>query len=263
MANHVRHLSIAWGMFVLALGFLATPAAARSEVPQKGDRVLVMPFIAERGADDGDARTLEDLFTTELGAQVQAEVVAGRDVGELLDVQAQREMLQCDSSACMGEVGQALDAGWMLTGRLSTLDGAPILAVRLIHAERGTAQRQLIRATSLGEIANAAPGAIARLLGGASTVHATREAAAPEPSSALPAIGQGLLGLSAVAVLAGTATSVSYLATVSSASSLGSDKEAAAELQQTVWMIAAPVAVVSAAVGIGLIAWPARPAEGG
>lgn len=161
---------------------------------------LALPLGPARAAprvDSGAARLLTDAVAVALQKHDALDVLTSDDVRRAVDLEAQRQTLGCDQSSCLAEVAGALGAALVVYGSVGSLGDDVALTLNLFDSTAASsAGRVLVRAPSVGVLADRVPAAVDDLLarrGPASSRRrvlvldlATTDAAAAGPTSTAP-----------------------------------------------------------------------------
>ncbi len=148
------------------------PSAPLSPPPPVASvvRVFVPPLRAGAGADRDMVALVDERVLLAARRHEGFDIVAGKDVQAVLDVEATRQAAGCDSDfACAAEIAGALDAPQILTGQLGRVGNTWVLSLSRTERQTMTVLKQVVREARgetpeglLGEI----DGAVDELLGG-------------------------------------------------------------------------------------------------
>jgi hypothetical protein len=187
-------------------------AAAAPRAP-KGT-AAVFQIAHEQGATESFAKLVTDRVAQlcrSSGAFDQ--VLTSGDIQSLLSLEAQKQMMNCDTTSCMRELGDALNARYVLVGSVGRLGTSALLNMRLLDAKGGTVAAsvgEVYRATTDEGLMFMVPRAVAQLLNGAGLGAEATETQEPEGASRrLPLWGAAAAG----SALAGAVLGASVLAT--------------------------------------------------
>lgn len=126
---------ISWASYlVLSIGLLVMqPAQAQeSEDNSAQQRVAIFNLQVSGQGDDVEKSLMATL--TQAVASVEGYQVISRDeIANMLDAEAQKQMLGCDDSGCLAEIAGALDVDLLITGSVTPLDKAIVLNLQLIN----------------------------------------------------------------------------------------------------------------------------------
>ncbi len=101
----------------VALAALLLPAAAR---PEAKPRVAVLDLSAN-GASRELAAAAGTAVATELDKLRAFQVITSEGIRSMLAFEKQRQMLGCTDAGCMVEIGGALGADWLVSGKVTRL----------------------------------------------------------------------------------------------------------------------------------------------
>ncbi len=109
-----------------------------------GRRALVMPLHA---VDDVDARISDVVgraVTAHLAAVDDLEIVSTRDLEALVQLENDRDLLGCETTTCLSEIGNALGAEWVIYGSVGWLGGRYSVSLNAVETkgDRVTARTQ-------------------------------------------------------------------------------------------------------------------------
>jgi hypothetical protein len=107
-------------LLVAALAVLLVPAAAH---PQAKPRLAVMD-LAANGASKEVAAAAGTAAANELDRLGAFQVITSEAIRSMLAFEKQRQMLGCSDAGCIAEIGGALGAEWLVTGKVTRLAAA-------------------------------------------------------------------------------------------------------------------------------------------
>ena len=134
MTSHRRLLSVC---FALAVAF-TTPAGAATK-----QKIAVFALVPV-GADPTTAHVLTDALVGALATEPTFDILSKDDMQTLLNVEQQKQLLGCEQSSCLLELGGALGAALVVTGSVGKLGNSYLIQAQLLDV--GNA-RVLRRAT--------------------------------------------------------------------------------------------------------------------
>lgn len=122
----------------VACSFTVTAAPARAAEPA---RILVFDFVAE-GFTDGEVRVIEERVAR--GLSPAGDVMASKDIQRLLEIEGQRQALECESGgeSCLAEIAGAMGARYVVTGTLGRMGSLLLCNITLFDAQ---ASRSILR----------------------------------------------------------------------------------------------------------------------
>ncbi|HEX9051345.1 MAG TPA: PEGA domain-containing protein [Anaeromyxobacter sp.] len=107
-------------LLALATTVLLLPAAAR---PDAKPRLAVLD-LAANGASRELAAAAGTAVATELDRLRAFQVITSEAIRSMLAYEKQRQMLGCAEAGCMAEIGGALGADWLVSGKVTRLAAA-------------------------------------------------------------------------------------------------------------------------------------------
>ena len=153
-----------WGL-VSALLVLAATTDAGQPAPLK--RLLVLPLEARAGLSAAETASVSDLLVGECRRVPGYRVIAQVDLEQMLSLQAREQLLGCDSTSCLAELGGALDADEVLFGSIGRLGERDLVVTltrmspRSATALGGEAER--VAGSSMDALLDAVPRLLKRL----------------------------------------------------------------------------------------------------
>ena len=141
-------------VLLLALSTAATAAAQRD--------VLVLDLVASSMTDEQEVVDLAtEYIALEIGKRPQLQVVTNRDLRQMLDVEAQKQALDCDDSSCLLEIGDALGAELVVYGTMAKLGGIYAISLSVFSTkERHTVERIRVETPSVEGLSGAIASAL-------------------------------------------------------------------------------------------------------
>lgn len=117
---------------LLALAILALPAVA---LAKKAPSLPVMQFEAQNGADPRLANLATDAAAESLRDLNVFKVISSDDIKKILSFQRDKSMVtgKCNEDQCLAEIGGALGADYMVSGKVTKLGGALKLELQLFN----------------------------------------------------------------------------------------------------------------------------------
>ena len=228
---------------------VAGPALAAE--PEAPTSLLILDF-----KHDGDevsaqnARLINDLVAAAAEGAGGFKVITGADIANVVELEANKEALGCDTSStsCLAEVAGAMGAELVLFGNVGQLGEVYLVTLNLFDSNRAqSAGRENIKARDLGEMPDKIDAAVARLLG---------EEVAPEPSpNLLQVAAWSTVGLGAVVAVGGYGFAAAQNSVVANPAAAPADKEAALD-NGRLGLVVSVIGAAVAAVGVGLLFVP-------
>lgn len=151
----------------ILLALLFTSAAWAE--PIKG-RVAVMDLVPS-GADPAMTKTLTRLLSVELSRSGAVQTVGSDDVAALIGIERQRQLMGCNDSACLADLG-ALDARYVLTGTVGKVGSGYVVSAQILDTTKAQVVTRAVQRASNDEQLAAASVPLAReLLAETATLH--------------------------------------------------------------------------------------------
>lgn len=181
----------------VACSLTGTVAPAPAAEPA---RILVFDFVAE-GFTDGEVRVIEERVAR--GLSPAGDVMASKDIQRLLELEGQRQALECESGSesCLAEIAGAMGARYVVTGTLGRLGTLLLCNITLFDAQASRSiLRESVEAEDPKELLRQVDEAVVRLrapMGGAEGAGG----AAPSPVDAGAGVSPWIITGGAVAGL--------------------------------------------------------------
>jgi hypothetical protein len=117
---------------------------------------------------DGEGALLTDVAAAALAGHQQLDVVTSRDLREVVEVEASKQMLGCsDEKSCLAEVAGAMGARYVVSGQLGALGERLVLTISVFDARQGSSSgRQALQADSIEALSAQVDPAVDRLVAG-------------------------------------------------------------------------------------------------
>ncbi|MBS2029279.1 MAG: hypothetical protein JST54_15365 [Deltaproteobacteria bacterium] len=135
------------GALALSLVLGASPArAAQSKQP----RVMVLDLPAVRGIEPATLKTLDDFLAGAVRDQ-GFEIITPSQIGAVLGLDRQRQLLGCAESSCLAELGGAMGADYIVLGNIAVLESSFAVSLSAVN-QKGIAvgaQRRLVKGTAV------------------------------------------------------------------------------------------------------------------
>jgi hypothetical protein len=122
---------VQWAALVLVLSGLFA-VEARAELP----RILVLKVRAEQGIPQGTANLLGEILIQDVHKSGKYEALGMSDVGAVLDVEQQKQVVGCEDESCLAEIGSALGVDLILDSSVGTVGVTRVLALKLIDVRK-------------------------------------------------------------------------------------------------------------------------------
>ncbi len=98
---------------------------------------MVPALVAERDIDPGIIRLLNELLLTEFNRTRRYVVIGNTDIGSLLSLEQQKDLLGCNDTRCLVEVGGALNADYLASANIGRIGSYFLLNVKIIRVSNG------------------------------------------------------------------------------------------------------------------------------
>jgi hypothetical protein len=131
--------------------------------------LVVAALLGASGAhaarvDAGAARLLTDAVAVAVQKQPAVDVLTNEDVRRAMDFEASKQALGCDATGCLAELADALGASFVVHGSVGGLGDELALTLNLFDSASARSMgRVLVRAPSIGALADRVPGAVSEL----------------------------------------------------------------------------------------------------
>src|ERR1700722_5138854 len=120
------------------LSLLLTLALSTGETappPVATQRLAVLKITAQ-GASPDVAETLTQVVTEQAGRTAGFSAISQAELGSLLGVEKQKQLLGCGDQSCLAEIGGALGARLVLSGRLRRGGESYVLQLPLLDTQK-------------------------------------------------------------------------------------------------------------------------------
>jgi len=187
----------------------------------------VFQLAAEHGVTEGVARLLTESLVNEVRASgAFSQVTSSRELEDMVGLERQRQLMNCDSNSCMAEIAGVLGSEFVVLGNIGRLGDEYLLTLKLLQvrsAKVAASVSQRVPAVSETAPLNEMPGAVRRLLSDAHLIAAeavsglAAQPATPPgggPRLSLLALTGAGLGLGGVMALVALATFAAAAATI-------------------------------------------------
>ncbi len=128
-------------LFFAAISLAGSTATARAASPEKAPeklpRLVVPALVAERDVDAGIVRLLNELLLTEFNRTRRYVVIGNTDIGSLLSLEQQKDLVGCNDTRCLVEVGGALSADYLASANIGRIGSFFLLNVKIIRVSNG------------------------------------------------------------------------------------------------------------------------------
>jgi hypothetical protein len=106
-----------------------------AQAGQEKIKVAVIDLKAKRGIDEMTVSSLTDLICTEIAALGKHTVIGRDDMQAMLEHVADKQLLECDDTKCLAQVGGALGVQQLMTGNIGMIGTTYLINLKLIDIE--------------------------------------------------------------------------------------------------------------------------------
>src|SRR6516165_8229324 len=124
-------------------------AAALAAAPPK---LAVLQVQNGEGVPASTAQAITEAVVAEVRKQSKAEVITQREIASILSLEKQKEMLGCQTDACMAELGGALGTDRLVSGDMAKLGESFLLHLRVVDVKKVRVAAQADRRLRGGSI---------------------------------------------------------------------------------------------------------------
>jgi TolB-like protein len=114
---------------------LLAPGLLFAQDGQEKIKVAVIDLKAKRGIDEMTVSSLTDLICTEIAALGKYTVIGRDDMQAMLEHIADKQLLECDDTKCLAQVGGALGVQQLMTGNIGMIGTTYLINLKLIDIE--------------------------------------------------------------------------------------------------------------------------------
>jgi TolB-like protein len=161
---------------LLALAVVAAPP-----------KLAVMPVAAGEGVPASTAAALTEALAAEVRRRSGIEVITRREIETVLSLEAQKQLLGCQSDACIAEIGGALGVERIVAGDLAKLGESWLVHLKVVETKKVKVAAQSdrrIRGGTIDDVLDALPPMVAELFPGAGPAVAPPPVPPPAPAAA-------------------------------------------------------------------------------
>lgn len=97
-------------------------------------RTLVMGLTPRRGVDPTLANVLTDAVVGVYAEQKSRAVLSRADIAKLIDLESEKQALNCDEDSCLAEIGAAMDVDRIIHGTIDKVGNSYVIAMAEIDA---------------------------------------------------------------------------------------------------------------------------------
>jgi TolB-like protein len=162
---------------LLALALAASP------------KLAVMPIAAGEGVPASTAAALTEALAAEVRRRSGGEVITRREIETVLSLEAQKQMLGCQTDSCIAELGGALGVDRLVAGDLARLGESWLVHLKVVETGKVKVAAQSdrrIRGGTIDDVLDAIPPMVVELFPGAGPAVPAPPSKAAPPSAAPP-----------------------------------------------------------------------------
>ena len=111
---------------------LPTPVHAEEEARLK---TVVIGLAARRGIDPGLAAAMSDIVQGEFAAERHRMVFGRADISRLMEFEAEKQLVGCDTDSCLSEIASALDVDRIVTGSIDKIGSAYFVVINELESD--------------------------------------------------------------------------------------------------------------------------------
>ena len=132
--------------------------------------LLLLLQTAMAAPDAATATLLTDVVSTSLAHDKRLDVVTTAELHQMLELEAQRQLVGCDATSCLGELAGATGARYVVFGNVGVLGDQLALTLQLFDSQTTTtAGRALVRGATVNDLADQSNDAVHTLLANIAT----------------------------------------------------------------------------------------------
>src|SRR5512137_287500 len=149
-----------------------------------------MPITAGEGVPASTAAAVTEALAAEVRKRSGAEVITRKEIEAVLSLEAQKQMLGCQTDACIAEIGGALGVERLVAGDLARLGESWLFHLKVVETGKVKVAAQSdrrIRGGTIDDVLDALPPMVAELFPGVGPALPAAQPAAPPPAPAAPA----------------------------------------------------------------------------
>jgi TolB-like protein len=150
-------------------------------------RLAVLPLSHGEGVPDTTTAALTESLAAEVRKSSGADVITKREIESVLSLEMQKQMLGCQTDACIAELGGALGVDQLVTGDVARLGESWLVHLKVVKPAKAqvTAQSdRRIRGGTVDDVLDQLPAMVKELFPGSGAAAATSVPAGRAPASA-------------------------------------------------------------------------------
>lgn len=156
-------------------------------------KLAVLPLAHGEGVAETTAAALTESLAAEVRRQSGADVITRREIESVLSLERQRQVLGCQTDACVAELGGALGVEGLVTGDVARLGESWLVHLKVVRPARAQVTAQAdrrIRGGTVDDVLDQLPGMVKELFPAGAALRpaptAPPPAPAPPPAAAKP-----------------------------------------------------------------------------
>ncbi|MFO0583402.1 MAG: hypothetical protein U0229_14115 [Anaeromyxobacter sp.] len=149
-------------------------------------KLAVLPLAHPEGVADGVTSALTEALAAEVRRQSGADVVTKRELDSVLSLELQKQMLGCQTDACMAELGGALGVDGMVTGDVSRIGESWLVHLKVVKPQKAQVVAQSdrrIRGGTVDDVLDQLPAMVKELFPNGTPPQKAPAAVAPPPTA--------------------------------------------------------------------------------
>lgn len=108
---------------------------AQSQPESEKIKIAVIDLKAKRGIDEMTVSSLTDLICTEIASSGKYTVIGRDDMQAMLEHISDKQLLECDDTKCLAQVGGALGVQRLLSGNIGMIGNTYLINLKLIDID--------------------------------------------------------------------------------------------------------------------------------
>jgi hypothetical protein len=220
-------------------------AVMETELTKSRPTLLVLdlePLELERS----QARIITQLVVDAYTKSERFAVITQQDIQQVIEVEAEKQVIGCGDNSCLAEIAGALDARFITYGTVGKLGDETVVQLNLFDAVKSEAvERHTVKTEDLSDLSEQFDEVIAGM--------APEVPAPPQVDGTLFGLGVGLVGAGAIGVVVGAAGGAMVDGALGDPSSDATSKSVALQAAPWLWGVGIGGAVAAAAGGVLLV----------
>jgi TolB-like protein len=129
------------------------PASPSPAPAPAGPAIVVVLDLEPIDVDVNKVKILNGVVTDQLATYEQLEIIAQADIKQMVEFEAEKQALGCDTTSCLAEIAGALGAGYVVFGRVGSLGDVIFVQLNLFDSGKGRAvARETVEAPTLSKL---------------------------------------------------------------------------------------------------------------